>query len=101
MSFSGTAWCGATLCQQTPVITPHRCSHCLGGHRGHRVHRVLTCVGVCERSHELQVLLHEGGLVHHGGTGSGHEGHGGSGAARAAEGTGGQTAVRAALTGSS
>lgn len=36
----------------------------------------LTRVGVCERRHKLQVLLHERGLVHHGGAGRGDERHG-------------------------
>lgn len=35
----------------------------------------LTRVVVGEGGYELQVLLHEGGLIHHGGAGRGHERH--------------------------
>lgn len=37
----------------------------------------LTCVGVRECCHKLQVLLHECGLVDHRGAGRGYEGHAG------------------------
>lgn len=37
----------------------------------------LTCVGICERCHKLQVFLHQCGLVDHSGARSGHKGHGG------------------------
>lgn len=51
----------------------------LNGVGGHfNTTKQLTRVCVCECCHELQVLLHECGLVHHSGTGGRHKGHGGT-----------------------
>lgn len=47
-------------------------------HNNFNMSKQLTCVCVCERCHELQVLLHKSSLVHHSGTGGRHKGHGGS-----------------------